>query len=174
MKIPLEFEITELPDSQSTVESNTETPVDITKDKIPKLQHELHAVISEMIRQRRFLADKLDEEHEEQNRETRAFYLKLLVVVDSMDRLIRMADSQNELANSLNALRAEFLQVLEDQEIMPINVAIGEIFDKEICEATSRKLRPDLPAYSIISIERRGYTWKSRLLRRVRIIVSAL
>lgn len=174
MKIPKEFEVGEVPNiSAEAGTSKDNTPLS-SQSGGESLREEMHAVIGELIRKRRQLEDQLNEEREEQHRETRSFYLKLLVVIDSLDRLIRLADPNNELANSLNALRSEIFLVLEDQEIVPIHLSIGEIFSKETCEAAARKLRPDLPAYTIISIERRGYTWKSQILRRARVTISVL
>lgn len=169
MKIPIEFEITEQPATQTITEKGEETHPRFQGDL---LRQDLHAIIGELICQRSELTIELKKERESGFKRTRKFYLDLLTIVDSLDRLLRLADPENELTGSLNAVRAEFLQLLGEYEIVPIEMVPGDIFDNDTCDAASRKLRPDLPAYTILSIERRGYTWQSQPLRKTRVIIS--
>ena len=173
MKIPIEFEITEQPVTQSIGDAVAE-PARTPSISGDLRRQDLHAIIGELIRQRNELKRDLKKEREDNFKRTRKFYLDLLVIVDSLDRLLRFADPENELTSSINATRAEFLQLLEEYEIVPIEITLGDIFDNETCDAASRKLRSDLPVYTILSIERRGYTWKSKPLRKTRVIISVL
>lgn len=128
--------------------------------------------LEQLTRQRSDAVSRLEDTQEEARREQRAFYLKLLTVVDSLDRLIRQTDPSNELAGSLEATRTQFLEVLDDQDIAVVEVRVGQPFDPAVCEVSGRKTREDLPPDTILSIERRGYIWQSKTLRRARVVIS--
>ncbi|HPH95211.1 MAG TPA: nucleotide exchange factor GrpE [Anaerolineaceae bacterium] len=132
----------------------------------------LRPAAAQLTRQRSDLQTSLDDALEEQTREKRSFYTKLLSVVDGMDRVLQQADPENDLAGNLESLRTKFLQVLEDEDVLPIELAVGQPFDAATCEVSQRRTRDDLPPDTIISIDRKGYTCKSKLLRRARVVIS--
>jgi molecular chaperone GrpE (heat shock protein) len=132
----------------------------------------IRAAISEIIRQRSDLGIQLEDLQEETLHEQRAFYLKLLNIGDSLDRLLRMLDPANEAIETINAVRTQFLQILENVNIYPIELNLGQAFDANTCEVSSQQERPDLQPKTIISVERRGYKWGDRVLRHARVGIS--
>lgn len=132
----------------------------------------LRPAVSHLTHQRSDLQTELEDTLEDQTREKRSFYNRLLGVLDGMDRVLQQADPENELAGNLESLRTKFLQVLEDEDVLPIELSIGQPFDNTICEVSQRQTREDLAPDTIISIDRKGYTCKSKLLRRARVVIS--
>jgi len=118
------------------------------------------------------LEDKLEQLPDEHRREKRSFYLKLLAVMDSIDRMINAADPENELVHDVETIRNQFFLVLEETEIFPIEVQVGKAFDPATCETAGSRLRPDLAPTTIIQVERRGYNWQEKVLRKARVIIS--
>jgi len=102
----------------------------------------------------------------------RKLLLKLLVVVDSLDRIIRHTDIQNDAASSLQTLRTQFLQFLEDEDVSIVELKIGQLYDLNTCDITQKDVREDLPEGTILFIDQHGYFWQSGLLRKARITCS--
>lgn len=135
-------------------------------------QHVVRGLLAGMTVQRSDLEMRLRDIENEHRREQRSLYLQILNLVDSLDRILRSADPENDLANSVEVLRSQFFQFLEDHEILPVEIEVGQIFDPTCCEVSTRKPRPDLPPDVILSIERRGYAYQSRSLRKARVTIS--
>jgi len=114
----------------------------------------------------------IEELQDEAKQKKRKLLLKLLVVVDSLDRIIRHTDSQNETAASLQILRTQFLQFLEDEEVEIVDIKIGQPFDANVCEASQKTQREDIPEGTILFIDQNGYFWQSKLLRKARVTAS--
>lgn len=151
---------------QLLAESASRSPEDLS-------QKVIRGSVAELIRQRSKLQVQLEDLQEDTLHQQRSFYLKLLEVGDSLDRLLRMLDPANEAAKSVNAIRTQFLQLLERVEICPIEINLGQAFDEKMCEVSDRQERPDLPPKSIIAIERRGYIWGEKVLRPARVSISS-
>ena len=132
----------------------------------------LHDLLKQRVLQNFTLEDRLKQLPDEYRREKRSFYLKLLVAMDSFDRILELADPQNNLITDVEMLRDEFCSVLAEVEIHPIELQLGQLFDPSLSEAATRTLRPDLPPNTIIQIERRGYYWQEKVLRKARVNIS--
>ncbi len=135
-------------------------------------QKVIRAAPAREIAQRSKLKDELDDLQAESLHERRGFYLKLLEVGDSLDRLLRMLNPASEGIETINAVRTQFLQVLERVDIHPLEVSAGQAFDMKTCEVNGRQERPDLPPNTIIAVERRGYMWGDKVLRHARVNIS--
>ncbi len=125
-----------------------------------------------VIQERSDLQSSLDDNQKEHYKEQRAFYLKLLSVADSLDRLMKQLESSSEMFSHINSVRNKLFQVLEEVDIEPIPVSPGQPFDPTYSDVSDRQVREDLAADTIISVESRGYTWQSKVLRPVRVIIS--
>jgi molecular chaperone GrpE (heat shock protein) len=132
----------------------------------------LRKMVCDQLQSRSDLEDRLTDLMDEQRTQQRSFLLNLLKVADSLDRLIRNLDPANEVAGSLQSTRSQLLDILEDQEVETIPISIGKPFDPSTCEVSSRQERDDLAAETILAIDRKGYTWQNKTLRRARVIVS--
>lgn len=127
-----------------------------------------------LIRKTTKLENTIEDLQDEKRREWRSLFLKLLPLMDSLDRMIRQTGPENELASSLESLRSQFLGVLEEQEILPIPLDVGSPFDLTTCDISRQQRRADLLPDLIIQVDRRGYTYQSKILRKARVVVSAL
>jgi molecular chaperone GrpE (heat shock protein) len=107
-----------------------------------------------------------------QHNHQRGFLTQLVEVADSLDRMIRYMNSTSELAEGLLALRTQLWQALGDEEVFPIEISIGEMFNPAVCEISQRVERADLALNTIVVIDRRGYTWQSKPFRRARVAIS--
>lgn len=132
----------------------------------------IREVVTEIVRQRSDLGVQLEDFQEDTIREKRKFYLKLLNIVDSLDRLLRILDPSNESVETINAVRTQFLQALESVGVYPIELKLGELFDVNTCEVSSRQERDDLTSGTIIMLERRGYMWGDKVLRHARVSIA--
>jgi molecular chaperone GrpE (heat shock protein) len=129
--------------------------------------------LARLISEKSQIKARLEDLEETTRRERRAFYLKVIEVLDSIDRLLQQINPNNEATNSLGAVRTQFLLILEDNGITLADVRVGQTFDAAFCEVSRRETRADLPPDTIVSIERRGYLWNSKTLRRARVVISA-
>jgi molecular chaperone GrpE (heat shock protein) len=120
------------------------------------------------------LENDLEDLRDETRRKQRSQALKLLPLMDSLDRMIRNIGSENEVITSLESLRSQFLGILEDQEVEPIPVEIGMPLDLKLCEVSRQQERSDVQPDLIVQIDRRGYFYQSKVLRRVRVVISTL
>lgn len=177
--MPKAFEITETRQEKgkklpltSAGSSSKKADLDSITHAQDILHDSLRTLVGDLTNQRSHLSDELGDLREDSLRKERGIYLSFLDVMDSIDRLIRLIDPANEVAGSLNVLRTQFLQLLQDREVSPTDVAPGQVFDVDTCEVSGRLERPDLPDGTIISVERRGYAWRSRTLRRARVTIS--
>lgn len=132
----------------------------------------IREVVAEIVCQRSDLGVRLEDFQKDTLREKRKFYLKLLNIVDSLDRLLRMLDPLNETVETINAVRTLFLQALEGVGVYPIELNLGDPFDVNTCEVSSRQERDDLAPGTIILLERRGYMWGDKLLRHARVSIA--
>ena len=135
-------------------------------------QQVIRGLLAGMTAQRSDLEIRLRDTEEEHRRELRSLFLQILVLVDSLDRILRNADEEDEMTGSVDVLRSQFFQLLEDHDILPVDIEVGQAFNPTCCEVSSRKPRPDLPPDVILSVERRGYTLQSRPLRKARVTIS--
>lgn len=116
--------------------------------------------------------NEMENIQDDNRRSQRKFFVRLLNVADSLDRLISQVNPGNEVAASLETLRLQLLQILEDVEIIPIELEIGQPFDASLCEISRRQVRPDIQPNCILVIDQRGYLMQSKPLRRARVVIS--
>jgi molecular chaperone GrpE len=170
------FEVTE--SEQIQVKSQAENKLDELSSKGDQSVIEdigvraIREAVAEIVRQRSDLVVQLEDFQEDALREKRKFFLKLLNIIDSLDRLLLMLDSSNESVETINAVRTQFLQALEGVGVYPIELNLGSPFDVNTCEVSSRKQRDDLAPGTIIMLERRGYMWADKVLRHARVSIA--
>ena len=131
-------------------------------------------MLGDLIRQKGELEDELVEVKNKYTKQQRNFLLELLQVADSLDRQITQIAPSSDAASHLSSIRNKLLQVLQREDVQPILISPGQIFDPELAEVSDREIRPDLPAYTIIAVERRGYSWQSTIIRPARVIISTI
>lgn len=132
----------------------------------------LREEIVRLIQKATELENNLDQLQDETRREQRSLFLKLLPLMDSLDRMIRQTGPENELAASLESLRSQFLGILEEQDVVPLDIEPGQPLDLNLCEISRQQRRADLQPDLIIQVERCGYSFKSKVIRRARVVIS--
>ena len=170
------FEVTE--SEQIQVKTKTVNKLDglSSKEDQPVIEgigiRAIREVVAEIVRQRSDLVVQLEDFQEDTLREKRKFYLKLLNIVDSLDRLLHMLNPSNESVETINAVRTQFLQALESVDVYPIELNLGDPFNLNTCEVSSRQKRDNLAPGTIIMLERRGYMWEDNVLRHARVSIA--
>ncbi len=145
---------------------DTEVSVDLINRMV------LREELVRLIKNTTDLENRLDDLQDETRRERRSLFLKLLPIMDSLDRMIRQTNPENELAASLESLRSQFLSILEEQDVVPIPVEIGQQLDLNVAEISRQQRRSDLEPDMIIQVDRRGYIFQSKVLRKARVVIS--
>jgi molecular chaperone GrpE len=135
-------------------------------------RHALRTRIEQLTRERAELSGKVKDQEADHQKETRSFLLKVIKIVDSLDRMIRQSNPENDLFNSITVLRTELMQVLEDIEVLPVAMNVGDKMDPATCEVSRRDDRDDLDPDTIVAIDQRGFTWHGKILRRARVAIS--
>lgn len=119
--------------------------------------------------ERRF-ADLADEEIME-------FARDLLPVLDNLERALEHepageSDSQS-LRQGVEITRRAFLSVLERYGVRPLEAA-GKQFDPNLHEAIGTVAVGALPPGSVAKVEQRGYSYKDKLLRPARVLITPM
>jgi molecular chaperone GrpE len=97
-------------------------------------------------------------------------YLRLVEVVDNLERALAYSDDEDPLAPGVRATREQLLDVLRREGVTPIDLAPGAIFDPEAQEAVeTREGRVREP--TVAAVRQPGYTFEGRVLRPARVAV---
>ncbi len=98
------------------------------------------------------------------------FLRDLLPVLDNLDRALEHApeDANNE---GVKLTRQMFLSTLDKYGVKPIE-AFGSPFDPEIHEALGIKEDPSLEPGSVAKVAEPGFTYREKLLRPARVLVT--
>lgn len=107
-------------------------------------------------------------------------FRELLPVVDNLERAVDQGIVEGlEPEKNLEALREgvqltlkSLLTILEKFEVRPMSSA-GEPFDPNVQEALAMEPSESVPANHVISEFEKGYSYKDRLLRAARVVVSS-
>jgi len=109
-----------------------------------------------------------------------SIFRELLPVVDNLERAVNQGVVEGlEPEKNLEALREgveltlkSLLGILEKFEVKPMSSA-GEPFDPNVQEALAMEPSDSVPANHVISEFEKGYSYKDRLLRAARVVVSS-
>lgn len=119
-------------------------------------------------RAERIHADRSLKEREQLIRE-------LLPLVDNLERAVSHAtpaEQQSGLFSGVELTLRDVLGVLARHGVKRID-ALGEPFNPELHEAIGAAPHPSLPPGTVMHVELPGYTYRDRLLRPARVLVTA-
>jgi molecular chaperone GrpE len=102
--------------------------------------------------------------------EMQAFLRELLPVLDNLDRAIQH-NPVDANAEGVKMTRQMFLSTLDKYGVVPTAV-LGQPFDPEYHEALGIVDDSDLPPGSVAAVEQPGYTYRDKLLRPARVLVT--
>jgi len=100
-----------------------------------------------------------------------AFVLNLLEVGDNLERAMRFAPEGDAVAQGVALTWQQFLRTLAQVDIQPMET-LRQPFDPHQHEAVA-VVASELDEGIIVDEERRGYTYRQKLLRPARVVVSA-
>lgn len=101
---------------------------------------------------------------------------ELLPVLDSLERSLEHADSEDEIVKNIHhgveLTYQMFLQALEKVEVQQIN-PLHDDFNPDLHEAVATEKAEEVKANSIIKVLQYGYTLHGRLIRPALVVVAA-
>jgi len=101
------------------------------------------------------------------------FILKVLPIYDDLKRSMEHIDNDNleSVREGFKMITDKFAHVLEDQGVKKMETT-GKEFDYEYHEALLQQPSNDVPANIIIEEVESGYTYKDKVLKHAKVIVS--
>jgi len=104
---------------------------------------------------------------------TREILLRLLPVLDNMERALKTGETSNDpLRRGIELVHQQFLDLLKKEGVRPIE-ALGAHFDPRLHEAVEVLDVPGFEADMVLEEMQRGYTFNDRLLRPALVKVSS-
>lgn len=100
----------------------------------------------------------------------RVLYLRLLDVVDNLERALAYADESDPLAPGVRATRELLLDILRKDGVASVGIAPGDPFDPEFQEAIETREGP-VDEARVAEVRSPGYTFEGRVLRPARVAV---
>ena len=102
----------------------------------------------------------------------------LLPVLDNLDRSLEHGSSHETdsevMQQGVEMTRQAFLDVLSRHGVQPIDVAAGQPFDAELHEAMGTVADPSYPPGTVTTVEQKGYTYRDKLLRPARALITPI
>lgn len=101
---------------------------------------------------------------------------ELLSVVDNIQRAVNVSSEKhnfNSLLKGMDIVEKQFLDLLRNQGVVPLETASGEKFDPHLHQAVSHEPSKEHTADTIKSVLQPGYKIGSRILRPAMVIVSS-
>lgn len=100
--------------------------------------------------------------------------LKLLPLVDDFERsLYHIQDAKDveSIKDGIKLVYEKLMKMLADQGVKPIE-AVGKPFDVNFHEAVMQKKANDVPPHTVLEEIEKGYTYKDRVIRHSKVVVS--
>jgi len=100
--------------------------------------------------------------------------LKLLPIIDDFERSLDHIESSTDidsLKKGIKLIYDKFIKVLNEQGVKKID-AVGQPFDVEYHEALMQRKSDDVAPHTVLDEIEKGYTYKDRVIRHAKVIVS--
>jgi molecular chaperone GrpE len=104
-------------------------------------------------------------------RRLRDFSVRLLEVVDNLERALVHAPQGDALRPGVQATLQQLQNALRTEGVLPIPVAIGAPFDPQVHEAVAGHVA-DVERETVAEVTQTGYTFDGQLLRPARVVVA--
>ena len=173
-----EKEIKEVEITDKNSEDEIKENENAVEEKINQLESEVAELKDKLLRKAaEFENYKRRTENDQLNLITYAaesFIQKLLPVVDDFERSLSHIDDAQEvdaIKKGLNLIYSKFIKVLEDQGVKKID-AKGKPFDVDYHEALMQKPDDTVEPHTVIEEIEKGYTYKDKVIRHSKVIVS--
>ena len=161
-------------------EKDLEKEIERLKKEIEKLKKEKEEYLAGWKRERASHLNYIKEEKERVKEflelANEGLVLKLLSVLDSFKRaeeLIPQDLKGNQIIQGFLQIRNQLREILEKEGLEEIQVKAGERFNPEIHEAVGTIQKDELPEESVAQILEKGYKFKGKVIRPVKIKLSS-
>jgi molecular chaperone GrpE len=147
----------------------------LTRDEVETLRRENEELRNQLLRRRADFDNyrkRVERDRQEMGTEAVANLLReLLPSMDNLDRALEAGGSPESLRDGVELIRRDLLGVLEAQGVTVEDPA-GQPFDPLRHQALSHDPAPGVPEGTVVSVLRRGYSFRDRLLRPALVTVA--
>jgi len=155
---------------EEDVETESDTSLEELREKIQTLEDKLLRKAAE------FENYKRRTENDQLNLlkySAESFILKILPVYDDLNRSVNHLDESNDksIKEGLQLVFDKFTKILDEQGVQKID-AKGKEFDVDYHEALMQQPSKDFPSNTILEEVEAGYTYKDKVIRHSKVIVS--
>ena len=161
------------------MKKDLEKEIEKLKKEIEKLKKEKEEYLAGWKRERANHLNYIKEEKEKMKEflelANEGLVLKLLPVLDSFKRAedsISQDLKGNQIIQGFLQIKNQLKEILEKEGLEEIQTEIGEKFNPEIHEAVGTIEEKDLPEDVIAQVLEKGYKFKGRVIRPVKVKIS--
>lgn len=162
------------------MKKDLEKEIEKLKKEIEKLKKEKEEYLAGWKRERANHLNYIKEEKEKMKEflelANEGLVLKLLPVLDSFKRAedsISQDLKGNQIIQGFLQIKNQLKEILEKEGLEEIQTEIGEKFNPEIHEAVGTIGEKDLPEDVIAQVLEKGYKFKGRVIRPVKVKISS-
>jgi len=162
------------------MKKDLEKEIEKLKKEIEKLKKEKEEYLAGWKRERANHLNYIKEEKERMKEflelANEGLVLKLLPVLDSFKRAedsISQDLKGNQIIQGFLQIKNQLKEILEKEGLEEIQTEIGEKFNPEIHEAVGTIEEKDLPEDVIAQVLEKGYKFKGRVIRPVKVKISS-
>jgi len=162
------------------MKKDLEKEIEKLKKEIEKLKKEKEEYLAGWKRERANHLNYIKEEKEKMKEflelANEGLVLKLLPVLDSFKRAedsISQDLKGNQIIQGFLQIKNQLKEILEKEGLEEIQTEIGEKFNPEIHEAVGTIEEKDLPEDVIAQVLEKGYKFKGRVIRPVKVKISS-
>jgi molecular chaperone GrpE len=165
----------ERPDETSLVGVDADPRRPLTRDEVEALRRENEELREQLLRRRADFDNyrkRVERDRQEMGTEAAASLLReLLPSLDNLDRALEAGGDAEALRGGVELIRRDLLAVLEAQGVTAEDPT-GQPFDPLRHQALSHDPAPGVPEGTVVSVLRRGYSFRDRLLRPALVTVA--
>lgn len=165
-------------DNNEQINENMDAVIEELEQKNTILQRELEDSKDRLLRKAaEFENYKRRTENDQMNLlkyAAESFIIKLLPVMDDFERSMQHIDTAKDVEavkKGINMVYDKFRKLLEEQGVIKI-AAVGKPFDVNYHEAIMQKNVEDAKPHTVLDEIESGYTYKERVIRHSKVIVS--
>lgn len=171
-------EITEQNSEEIKVEVEEKEPeTSAEENKIEQLETEIEQLKDKLLRKAAEFENYKRRTENDQlnllNYAAESFIIKLLPIVDDMERTIKHIDSENNdaIKEGIKLLYNKFIKTLEEQGVKKMET-VGKPFDVNFHDALMQQKDDSVPPHTVLDEIETGYLYKDKVIRHAKVIVS--
>jgi molecular chaperone GrpE len=155
------------------VDSSPRAP--LTRDEVEAVRRENDELRDQLLRRRADFDNyrkRVERDRQDMSTEAVARLLRELVpTLDNLDRALDAGGDSQSLRQGVELIRRDLVGLLEAQGVK-VEDPVGQPFDPVRHQALSYEPAPGLPDGTVMSVLRKGYSYRDRLLRPALVVVA--